>query len=73
MNQTFILVVLTSLLAAKLICAAGIYDLDMGNTTSQTTTLSTLSTSPGPGSYALVLTLSSPLEIIGGIFCVVLF
>merc|ERR1711971_1397703 len=33
MNQTFTFIVLTSLMAAKLICAAGIYDLDLANTT----------------------------------------
>jgi len=41
MKQTFTFIVLTSLLAAKLICAAGIYDLDLNSTTSQTTTVST--------------------------------
>ena len=40
-----------------------------GTTCPQTTTLSTLSTTHGPGNYVLALKLLSPLEIIGVICC----
>ena len=44
-----------------------------GTTCPQTTTISTLSTTHGPGNYALALKLLSPLEIIGVICFYFLF
>ena len=44
-----------------------------GTTCPQTTTLSTLSTTHGPGNHALALKRLSPLEIIGVICCCFLF